>query len=425
MRLDSLWQDVRYAARSFAKAPTFTAVVLVTLALGIGASTAIFSLVNGILLRPLPYPEPDRLVYLNEVRPDGSQMSVSWPNFVDWRARQHSFEALALSRTESLTLTGVDHPERLRGRRVTGNFFDVIGVGARIGRVFGEAEDRADSPGHGRRQPRLLAERPRRRPGCARTRDRARRDELHRHRRAAGRLSISRPRLRRLRAGRAVDREQPVPARSRQPHGLLRRRPAEGRASRSTRRRAEIEAIGASLQREYPKTNTNVNVKATPLADSARLRASASRCSCSSARSAACSSSPASTWPTCSSRAARPRQHELSVRAALGGGRRRLVGQLLVESSLVSIAGGALGLLVGSGLLRLLIAVAPDGTPRLDEVALDGRAVALRARRLDPVRPRLRRVSRRSRPRARAASRRSCARAPPARPRARTACGGG
>jgi hypothetical protein len=94
--------------RSYERAPSFTLVILMTLALGIGASTAIFSLVNGILLQPLPLADPDRLVYANEVNGKGDRISIAWPNFLDWRARARSFASLALSREESYTLTGTE-----------------------------------------------------------------------------------------------------------------------------------------------------------------------------------------------------------------------------------------------------------------------------------------------------------------------------
>ena len=117
MPLDNLRQDLRFAIRSYAKAPSFTLAILATLSLGIGASTAIFSMVNGILLRPLPLPDADRLVYANELGREGSQISVSWPNFLDWRTRTHALESLALSRDEPLTLTGLERPEREHRRR--------------------------------------------------------------------------------------------------------------------------------------------------------------------------------------------------------------------------------------------------------------------------------------------------------------------
>ncbi len=142
LTLDQLRQDLRSALRSCAKAPGFTAIVVVTLSLGIGASTAIFSAVNGILLRPLPFPEPERLLWINEVSPHGQAMSVSWPNSVDWRAREHSFATLAISRTNSFTWTGTNEAKRIDGRRVSGNFFTALGVQPAIGRSFNDGDDR-------------------------------------------------------------------------------------------------------------------------------------------------------------------------------------------------------------------------------------------------------------------------------------------
>ena len=135
--------------------------MLTTLALGIGASTAIFSLVNGILLRPLPFPDADRLVFADEVKPNGDHMSVSWPNFLDWRARQHVFASLAASRAELQMLTGGDQPQRLLGRRVTGNFFSTLGVATASGRSF-SGRGRPAGRGAGRhRQRRVLEKRSR------------------------------------------------------------------------------------------------------------------------------------------------------------------------------------------------------------------------------------------------------------------------
>src|SRR5437588_5193894 len=105
--------DLKFAFRQLLKNPGFTAAAVLPLALGIGASTAIFSAVNGILLRPLPFNEPDRLLWINEVTPDGRPMSVAWPNYLDWRARTHSFERLAASRTSPFTWTGARDAKRI------------------------------------------------------------------------------------------------------------------------------------------------------------------------------------------------------------------------------------------------------------------------------------------------------------------------
>ena len=133
--------------RSYVKAPSFAIVILATLALGIGASTAIFSMVNGILLRPLPLPDPDRLVFANEINANEQTASRRpWPNYLDWRARAHSFETLAARRNDSpQTLTGIDQARRIRARRVTGNFFRAIGVAPALGRDLTDDDDRPNA----------------------------------------------------------------------------------------------------------------------------------------------------------------------------------------------------------------------------------------------------------------------------------------
>src|SRR5262245_28164272 len=137
-----LWQDLRFGARMLAKKPGFTLIAAVTLALGIGANTAIFSVVNALLLRPLPYAEAERLVLLAERTRDGERNGTPYPNFADWRTRAQSFAGMAMSGPESFNLTGVDNPRRLSGRRVNWNFFSLLGVRPQLGRLFTEADDR-------------------------------------------------------------------------------------------------------------------------------------------------------------------------------------------------------------------------------------------------------------------------------------------
>jgi len=112
--MQTLWQDIRYGLRMLGKNPGFTAVVILTLALGIGANTALFSIVNGVLLNPLPYEQPDRLVALYSRTPEFTHSSISYPNFLDWRHDNHSFSALASFRGESYNLTGLGNSERLK-----------------------------------------------------------------------------------------------------------------------------------------------------------------------------------------------------------------------------------------------------------------------------------------------------------------------
>jgi putative ABC transport system permease protein len=367
MFLDNLRQDVRYAIRSYARAPSFTVAILATLALGIGASTAIFSMVNGILLRPLPLPNADRLVYLNELGGGGGQISISWPNFLDWRARVRSFDGLAISREEPLTLTGQARAERVRARRTTSNFFQVVGVQPRLGRGFNDADDRANSDpavivSHEFWQTHL--------GGNAA----ALGAQLALDARSYTIIGVLPAGFRYLRPYDVFITMGPVANdRSLNDRGnhqgfnaVARLRP--GVTVEAAAR--EMTAIGADLRREHPDTNSGIGVHTEPLA--ARLVASVRLTLLVLFGAVGCLLLVAcvNVANLLIARGA-ARQRELAVRAALGGGRLRLATQMLVESTLVSVAGGMLGIVLATWLLRVLIAVAPEGTPRLDEVRLD------------------------------------------------------
>src|SRR5215468_10376090 len=140
--LEEVWQDLRYGARMLRKQPGFTLIAALTLALGIGANTAIFSIVNAVLLRPLPYPESDRLMFLSERIRWTESLSVSWPNYLDWRVRQSSFERIGVYRYDSYNLTGGGEPERLQVGQVSADLFAALRVDAALGRVFTDDEDR-------------------------------------------------------------------------------------------------------------------------------------------------------------------------------------------------------------------------------------------------------------------------------------------
>src|SRR5262252_7096282 len=136
--------DLRYSLRQLLKHPGFTFVAIVTLALGIGANTAIFSIVNAVLLRPLPYPQPDRLVLIRERTNIFESGSVSLPNYLDWRARQRGFTDLALFRRGDANLSGAAsdvEAERVGSARVSYNFLSVLGVPPKLGRDFRESDD--------------------------------------------------------------------------------------------------------------------------------------------------------------------------------------------------------------------------------------------------------------------------------------------
>jgi len=368
---ERLCQDLRYAIRSYARTPVFTSAVLTTLALGIGASTAIFSMVNAIVLRPLPLNDPDRLVWATETNPKGNAISLSWLNYLDWRERSRSLEALAASRDEAQTLTGTDRAQRLRARRVTSNFFKVVGVSPAIGRAFTDADDRAGG------EPTVILS-----------------NEFWRTQFAADPSVLGRSLTlnaipctiigvlpRGFQYLRPYDVFVSVAPVSGTPMLQLRGNHngfnAVGRLKPGisvATAEAELQGIAADLEREYPGTNTGIRAHtellASRLVSEIRLTLLALLGAVGFLLLIAC----VNVANLLIARGA-SRRHELAVRAALGGGRRRLVLQLLAESMLISTVGGVLGVGIAFFLMRALVAAAPDGTPRLDGVSLDGAAL--------------------------------------------------
>src|SRR5207247_3279884 len=139
--MSSLGQDLRYAVRTLRGSPGFSAVAILTLALGIGANTAIFSFVDGVLLKPLPYPEPDRIVRVLEKPPQGERNGISTLNFLDWQKDNSVFDFMAAQTGGPATLTGVSEPVQLRGARVSSSYFEIFGIKAAVGRTFLPDED--------------------------------------------------------------------------------------------------------------------------------------------------------------------------------------------------------------------------------------------------------------------------------------------
>ncbi len=138
----SLISHLRYTFRLLLKSPGFAITTIVIMGLAIGANTAIFSLVDAVLLESLPYPNPERLFSISETSPAFPKMSVAYPNYLDWRANQRSFEEIALYREDNFNLTGSGDPERVRGAFITASYFRVLGLTPSIGRTFAEGDDR-------------------------------------------------------------------------------------------------------------------------------------------------------------------------------------------------------------------------------------------------------------------------------------------
>jgi predicted permease len=139
----SFWQDVRYGLRVLTKNPGFTAIAILTLALGIGANTALFSVVNGVLLNPLPFPNPDELVAVYAKSPTFQESSIAYPNFLDWQNDNHSFASLAAYRSDDFNMTGAGEPVRVHIHMISAEFLPALGLQPLLGRTFRPEEDRA------------------------------------------------------------------------------------------------------------------------------------------------------------------------------------------------------------------------------------------------------------------------------------------
>ena len=133
--------DFKYALRTLAKTPGFTIIAVVTLALGIGGNTAIFSIVNAVLLNPLPFPHPEQLVALHESKPNFDRGSISYPNFLDWQKDNRTFSGMAITRLYGFSLTGKGEAEQVNAELITRNFFSLLGVNPMLGRTFTPAEE--------------------------------------------------------------------------------------------------------------------------------------------------------------------------------------------------------------------------------------------------------------------------------------------
>ncbi len=140
--LESFARDLSYALRQLRRSPGFTLTIILTLALGIAGNTAIFSIINGVLLNPLPFPEPEQLVALHESKPNFQQGSISYPNFIDWRSQNKTFASMALSRGWTFAMTGRGDAEQLSGQFLSSGFFALLGVHPLLGREFSDIEER-------------------------------------------------------------------------------------------------------------------------------------------------------------------------------------------------------------------------------------------------------------------------------------------
>ncbi|HJU41855.1 MAG TPA: ABC transporter permease [Vicinamibacterales bacterium] len=369
-------QDLRYAARSLKRAPGFAAVSILTLALGIAATTVVYSIVDGILLRPLPIRDPDRVMMVRETF-NGTEGSVSWLNFEDWQKRQTSFEQFAAWRGVASNLTGVQEPRRLNTRQMTWNMLTVLGVKPIIGRDFTADDDKPGVP----------------RTGIVSYAFWQR--ELGGNASAIGRqliiderpvtvigvlpaeFSIARQEDLFLPYGNFLDGSVKMFFSRGNHFGLAaigRLKPGVSEATAH----AEMVSIARQLEQEYPETNSGNSAVVWPLFEvlvtTARPMLYVLLGAVITMLLIAC----VNLANLMLSRAA-ARGQEMAVRRSLGAARWRIARQMLTESLLLSVVAGTLGVALAYAGFEALIALLPPSQPRLHLITIDTRVLTVAA----------------------------------------------
>ena len=372
--MNTLWRDVRYAFRMLRRNPGFTVIAVLTLALGIGANTALFSVVNAVLLNPLPFPEPDRLVALYEKSANFNRSSISYPNFLDWQKDNRSLEAMAAFRPEDLSLTGAGEAERVRGQMISSDFFPVLGVQPLLGRSFTKQEDQIGgapvaelSEGFWKRKFGGAADilgKGITLNGADYTVVGIVPSSFHL---AVGNFHSSDayipigqwndPTFRNRLVGMGMDAV-----------GRLRPGVALSQA------RADMDGVARNLAETYPDVDKGVGVTVMPLKQDVvgdiqpflwillgavgfvLLIACVNVANLLLARSMG-------------------RSREFAIRVALGAGQTQILRQMLTESVLLGLSGGVLGLAVAAWGTRAALSVLPSALPRAEEIHLDARVL--------------------------------------------------
>src|SRR5262245_2053137 len=368
-------QDLRFAFRSFRKNPGFTCAAVLTLALGIGANTAIYSVIDGVLLHPIPFPDPDRLVVMYQAVPSSNKNSVSYPNFLDWQRRAQSFEAVAGWRNDGFTLTEKGVPEFAVGTMISSNFLSVLRIQPLLGRMFTQEEDR-----RGADHVALLGEDFWKRRFAADPNIVGK--TLRLDERDYTVIGVVPASVRLDRGKNTLFNDVFLPIGQYEAAHFYERGTGDNLRGLArlksgvtlAQAQAEMDAVMRSLADEYPNENASTRANLVPfkedVAGDLRPTILALGVAVGFVLLIACTNVANLMFARSIGRV-----QEFGIRISLGAPRRRLIRQMLTESAVLSLMGGAAGVLVAEWCTGAALAVLPSALPPITNVGINSRVL--------------------------------------------------